>query len=163
MQRLVLQQVFHLGSVARAGCAGTACNGTNPADPGESPRRRVVAVGMKDKVSFEAGDALLALPITSTAGMFLLSPFWQFAVSQGSVSYSFLHHTALAFPEHFPCFAPSVSLILLNIPQCCTSGFNIYEENTAILQECYPVGLHCTSSFLRSLSGAQEQIEAGRC
>jgi len=44
-----------LGSVARAGHAGTACNGTNPAGPGERQSRRVAAVGMKDKVSFEAG------------------------------------------------------------------------------------------------------------
>ena len=39
-------------------------------------------VGMKGRVPFEAGDALLALPIASTAGTFLLPPFWQFAVEQ---------------------------------------------------------------------------------
>ena len=84
MRRLVLQQVFHLGSVARAGHAGTACNGTNPAGPGERQSRRVAAPrwGMKGRVPFEAGDALLALPIASTAGTFLLPPFWQFAVEQ---------------------------------------------------------------------------------
>ncbi len=39
-------------------------------------------MGMKGRVPFEAGDALLALPIASTAGTFLLPPFWQFAVEQ---------------------------------------------------------------------------------
>jgi len=43
-------------------------------------------VGEKGKVHFEAGNVLLTLPIASTANMFLLSPFPQFAVSQGSVS-----------------------------------------------------------------------------
>jgi len=69
------KQLFHLGSVSHVGPAGTACNGTNPADPGENQSRRVAAVGMKGKVPLEAGDALLALPIASTADMFLLSPF----------------------------------------------------------------------------------------
>ena len=90
---------------------------------------------------------------------FLLSGSLLSLKGQPGIGYWFLHHTALAFPERFPCFAPSVSLISPNIPQCCTSGFHIYEENTAILQERYPVGLHCTSSCLASLSGAQEQIE----
>jgi len=153
---LFCKQVFLLGSVSHIGHVSTACNGTNPADPGESQNRRVAAVGMKGKVPFEAGDALLALPIAATAGMFLLSPFWQFAVSQGSVS-----NWLLVPPSHCPCFPPSVSLILPNIPQCCTSGFSIYEENTVILQECYPLGLHCTSSYFRYLSGAQEQIGGG--
>jgi len=79
---------------------GTACNGTNPADPGESQSRRVAAVGMKGKELFEAGDALLALPIASTTGTFLLSPFWQFAVCQGSVSKWFS-----VSPSHCPCFS----------------------------------------------------------
>ena len=94
---------------------------------------------------------------------FLLSGSLLSLKGQPGIGYWFLHHTALAFPERFPCFAPSVSLISPNIPQCCTSGFHIYEENTAILQERYPVGLHCTFSCLASLSGAQRQIEVGRC
>ena len=92
---------------------------------------------------------------------FLLSGSLLSLKGQSGIGYWFLHHTALAFPERFPCFAPSVSLISLNIPQCCTSGFSIYEENTVILQECYPLGLHCTSSYFRYLSGAQEQIGGG--
>ena len=42
-------------------------------------------VGERGKEHFEAGDALLALPIESTATTFLLSPFQQFTVSQGLV------------------------------------------------------------------------------
>lgn len=34
------------------------------------------------KKRFEAVDALLALPIGSTASMFLLSAFWEFAISR---------------------------------------------------------------------------------
>lgn len=47
-------------------------------------------VGTRGKVHFEARDALLALPIASTAGVVLLSPFWLFAISQGSLSNSAL-------------------------------------------------------------------------
>ena len=54
----------------------------NPADPRENKSRREAVVGERGKVPFEAGDALLALPIESTTSMFLLSPFWWFAISQ---------------------------------------------------------------------------------
>ena len=43
-------------------------------------------MGERGKVHFEKGDALLALPVTSTASIVLLSPFWWFAVSQESIS-----------------------------------------------------------------------------
>lgn len=60
-------------------------SGKNPEDPEKNKSRRESAVGERGKVPFEAGDALLALPIASTTGIFLLS-FWRFAVSQGSVN-----------------------------------------------------------------------------
>lgn len=45
----------------------------NPADPEKNKSRRESVVDRK--VHFEARDALMALPITSTTGMVLLSPF----------------------------------------------------------------------------------------
>jgi len=56
----------------------------------ENKSRRDAMVGTRGKVHFEARDALLALPIASTAGVVLLSPFWLFAISQGSLSNSAL-------------------------------------------------------------------------
>ena len=44
--------------------------GKHPADPENNPSRRGAAVGERGTVPFEAGDALLALPIASTAGVF---------------------------------------------------------------------------------------------
>lgn len=56
---------------AQAECA----RGKNPAAPAENRSRREAVLGERQKVHFEAGDALLALPIKSTASMFLLSAF----------------------------------------------------------------------------------------
>jgi len=61
-------------------------NGKYPADPEKNISGRESVVGERGNVHLEAGDSLLALPIASTANMFLLSPFPQFAVSQESVS-----------------------------------------------------------------------------
>ena len=47
--------------------------GKHPADPEKNQSRRGAAVGERGTVPFEAGDALLALPVASTAGEFLLS------------------------------------------------------------------------------------------
>lgn len=65
-------------------------SGRNPADRGEDKSRREAVVGERVKVHFEAWDALLALPIECTAGMFLLSSFWWFAASQELISSSAL-------------------------------------------------------------------------
>jgi len=43
-------------------------------------------MGERGNVHLVAGDALLALPIASTASLFLLSPFWWFVISPGSIS-----------------------------------------------------------------------------
>ena len=48
-------------------------SGKHPADPEKNQSRRGAAVGERGTVPFEAGDALLALPVASTAGEFLLS------------------------------------------------------------------------------------------
>lgn len=71
----MLRVLVHLGSVLCTGQAGTACNVTSLVDPGENQRRREAVVGVKGKVPFEAGDALLVLPISSTASLVLLSSF----------------------------------------------------------------------------------------
>ena len=42
----------------------------HPADPDKNKSKRESVMGEKGKVHFEAGDALLALPIASTAGVF---------------------------------------------------------------------------------------------
>lgn len=63
-------------------------NRKNPADPEKNRIRRESVVSERGKVHLEAGDTLLAVPIESTASMFLLSPFWWFAISQGSVTNS---------------------------------------------------------------------------
>ena len=65
-------------------------SGKKPADPQENKSRTEAVVGERGKEHFEAEDALLALPIESTAVMFLLSPFRLFTVSQGLVSNSAL-------------------------------------------------------------------------
>ena len=59
-------------------------------NPGENKSRREAVVGKRGKVHFETGVTLLALPIESTTGTFLLSPFQRFAVSQRLVSNSAL-------------------------------------------------------------------------
>ena len=66
---------LQLGVQGTEGCilVDTGEWGKHPADPENNPSRRGAAVGERGTVPFEAGDALLALPVASTAGEFLLS------------------------------------------------------------------------------------------
>ena len=69
-------------------------------------------VGMKGRVPFEAGDALLALPIASTAGTFLLPPFWQFAVEQIEVE---VKDSNPMLRSHCGCQIPGMEQSILTV------------------------------------------------
>ena len=72
-----LHGVFHWCSTSTWPLGGAeprwSSSGKHPADPEKNQSRRGAAVGERGTVPFEAGDALLALPVASTAGEFLLS------------------------------------------------------------------------------------------
>ena len=58
----------------------------NPADPGENKSMRQAVLEEREKAHFEAGDALLTLPIESSTGMLLLHLLCISSISQRSVS-----------------------------------------------------------------------------
>lgn len=60
-------------------------NGKNSANHGENESGGGAVVKREEKCTLKE-DSLLALPSTSTAGIFLISHFWQFAISQESVT-----------------------------------------------------------------------------
>lgn len=90
LQRLVLQAGFPLGlciglCIMRwpRGC-GVQME-KNSANHGENESGGGAVVKREEKCTLKE-DNLLALPSTSTAGIFLISHFWQFAISQESVT-----------------------------------------------------------------------------